>query len=110
MIKTYKRHLVKRYIMTKTLLKKDPNPLNVFEVRQVKSPPPHFEYIHLPSTYNLEHSLSKWITKHCKHRFYLRKNVVLDSNRKMVNVITVGFEETKDMSYFMLACPHLKYS
>ena len=92
------------------LHKKEPNPLNVFNVRQVKSAPPHFDYINIPQKYNLEQSLAKWIKKNCKHRFYLGKNVVLDSERKMVNVLTVGFEQNKDMSYFMLACPHLKYN
>lgn len=88
---------------------KKPNPLNVFEVRQVKSAPPHFEYVNLPMKYNLEESLIKWINSNLKHRFYAGKNVTLDDNNKLVQVLTVGFEETKDMSYFMLACPHLKY-
>jgi hypothetical protein len=92
------------------LYKKEPNPLNVFEVRRVKSAPPHFDYINLPIKYNMEVSLTKWINKNCKHRFYLSRNVVLDTERKVINVITVGFEENKDMSYFMLACPHLKYN
>ena len=91
------------------LHKKEPNPLNIFNLRQVKSAPPHFDYINIPLKYNLENSLAKWIKNHCKHRFYLGKSVVLDNERKMVNVLTVGFEENKDMSYFMLACPHLKY-
>ena len=86
-----------------------PNPLNVFEVRQVKAAPPHFEYVNLPMKYNLEESLIKWIKQHLKHRFYAGKNVSLDSENKLTQVLTVGFEETKDMSYFMLACPHLKY-
>ena len=85
------------------------NPLNVFEVRQVKSAPPHFEYVNLPMKYNLEESLVKWIKQNLKNRFYTGKNVSLDSDNKLVQVLTVGFEETKDMSYFMLACPHLKY-
>jgi hypothetical protein len=88
---------------------KTPNPLNVFEVRQVKSAPPHFEYVNLPMKYNLEESLIKWIKQNLKNRFYAGKNVSLDSDNKLVQVLTVGFEETKDMSYFMLACPHLKY-
>ena len=88
---------------------KTPNPLNVFEVRQVKSALPHFEYVNLPMKYNLEESLIKWIKQHLRHRFYAGKNVSLDSENKLVQVLTVGFEETKDMSYFMLACPHLKY-
>ena len=85
------------------------NPLNVFEVRQVKSAPPHFEYVNLPMKYNLEESLVKWIKQNLKNRFYTGKNVTLDSDNKLIQVLTVGFEETKDMSYFMLACPHLKY-
>ena len=88
---------------------KTPNPLNVFEVRQVKSAPPHFEYVNLPMKYNLEESLVKWIKQNLKNRFYAGKNISLDSDNKLVQVLTVGFEETKDMSYFMLACPHLKY-
>tara|TARA_B110000902_G_scaffold209619_1_gene239461 strand:- start:1734 stop:2015 length:282 start_codon:yes stop_codon:yes gene_type:complete len=86
-----------------------PNPLNVFEVRQVKSALPHFEYVNLPMKYNLEESLIKWINQHLKNRFYAGKNVTLDEHNSLVQVLTVGFEETKDMSYFMLACPHLKY-
>jgi hypothetical protein len=88
---------------------KKPNPLNVFGVRQVKSAPPHFEYVNLPMKYNLEESLVKWIKQNLKHRFYAGKNVTLDEDNKLIQVLTVGFEETKDMSYFMLACPHLKY-
>ena len=85
------------------------NSLNVFEVRQVKSAPPHFEYVNLPMKYNLEDSLIRWIKQHLKNRFYVGKNVSLGSENKLTQVLTVGFEETKDMSYFMLACPHLKY-
>jgi|TARA_B110000977_G_scaffold197860_1_gene281461 hypothetical protein len=85
------------------------NPLNVFEVRQAKSAPPHFEYVNLPMTYNIEGTIVKWVTNNLKHRFYVGKNVTLDGTNKLTQVLTVGFEETKDMSFFMLACPHLKY-
>ena len=85
------------------------NPLNVFEVRQAKSAPPHFEYVNLPMTYNIEGTIVKWVNKNLKHRFYVGKNVTLDGGNKLTQVLTVGFEETKDMSFFMLACPHLKY-
>jgi hypothetical protein len=88
---------------------KTPNPLNVFEVRQVKSALPHFEYVNLPMKYNLEDSLIKWIKQNLKNRFYIGKNISLDGGNKLIHVLTIGFEETKDMSYFMLACPHLKY-
>ena len=88
---------------------KEPNPLNVFLARRVKYPPPHFEYVNIPMTYNLEESIVKWVNVHLKNRFYVSKNVSLDNSNSIIPVITIGFEETKDMSYFMLACPHLKY-
>jgi len=89
---------------------KDPNPLNVFELRRITLRPVHFEYVNVPMKYNLEDSLAKWIVSNLKHRFYIGKNVSLDDNNKLIQVVTVGFEETRDMSYFMLACPHLKYN
>ena len=88
---------------------KTPNPLNVFEVRQTKSAPPHFEYVNLAMVYNIEGTIVKWVNNNLKHRFYVGKNVTLDGDNKLTQVLTVGFEETKDMSFFMLACPHLKY-
>ena len=88
---------------------KEPNPLNVFDVRQCVFAPPHFEYMNIPMTYNLEQSIVKWVDKNLKHRFYVGKNVSLDTKNKLTNVLTVGFEEPKEMSYFTLACPHLKY-
>lgn len=87
-----------------------PNPLDVFEVRRSKTAQPHFEYINIPHKYNIESSLVKWITKHIKNRFYVGGTVALDADSKIVHVITVGFEESKDMSYFTLACPLLKYN
>jgi hypothetical protein len=88
----------------------EPNPLNVFEVRRVKAAAPHFEYVNIPMKYNLEQSLINWIERNLKNRYYIGRNVSLDDNNKILQVITVGFEETKDMSYFMLACPYLKYN
>ena len=29
---------------------------------------------------------------------------------KKTTDITIGFEDSKELSYFMLACPHLKYN
>jgi hypothetical protein len=86
-----------------------PNPLNVFGVRQVKMAPSHFEYVNFPLTYNIEATIVKWIDQNLKNRFYIGKNVTVNDENKLTQVLTVGFEETKDMSFFMLACPHLKY-
>ena len=71
---------------------------------------PYFEYVNIPTRYNLEGSLSKWIQDNLRNRYYIGKGVTLDTDNKLNQVITIGFEETKEMSYFMLACPHLKYT
>jgi hypothetical protein len=93
----------------KTLLK-EPNPLNFFEAREVAVLPPHFETINLDmSIYNLEDTIIKWIKNNLKGRFYARRITGLTSNNKFNPVIKIGFEEPKELSYFTLACPHLKY-
>ena len=89
---------------------KEPNPLNLFEIRKCKVISPYFEYISIPYTYNLEDSLNKWILKNLKGRYFVGKTVdVLPQTNKVETLMKVGFEDSKEMSYFMLACPLLKY-
>lgn len=86
------------------------NPLDILRIRRLDVAPPHFEYVDIPSTYNLEGSLIKWINKNCKKRFYVGKRLTVNSKKEKGICISVGFEDNKEMSYFMLACPHLKYN
>jgi hypothetical protein len=89
---------------------KEPNALNFFEIRRAKTLPPYFESISIPYTYNIEESLNKWILQHLKGRFYVGKTVDITSKEnQMETVIQVGFEDGKELAYFMLACPLLKY-
>ena len=39
----------------------------------------------------------------------LGKTMILDSKNQYKNQLRIGFENEKELSYFMLACPHLKY-
>ena len=91
--------------MVKTL---EPNPLNVFDIRRVDFCPPYFESINIPMTYNLQESIERWIESHLKGRFFVGKDTTLVDN-KIETTLKISFEESKEMSYFMLACPHLKY-
>lgn len=89
---------------------KEPNPLNLFEIRKCKVIVPYFEYISIPYTYNLEESLNKWILKNLKGRYFVGRTVdILPQTNKVESLMKVGFEDSKEMSYFMLACPLLKY-
>ena len=88
---------------------KKTNPLNLFNIRKLKVPPAHFEYISIPMTYNLEDALVKWIEDHLSGRFYVGRTLGLDKDSTVSTLIKVGFEDAKELSYFTLACPHLKY-
>ena len=72
--------------------------------------PPWFEYISIPYTYNIEESLNKWIRKNLKGRYYVGVTVDIKTETdKVETLLKVGFEDSKEMSFFMLACPLLKY-
>tara|TARA_B110000305_G_scaffold137978_1_gene153990 strand:- start:4810 stop:5094 length:285 start_codon:yes stop_codon:yes gene_type:complete len=92
-----------------TVKLKEPNPLNVFNIRQTRVKPIHFESIAIPYTYNVEEALNKWIRKNLKGRFYVGKVLKVDDQNQINNMINVAFEDGKELAYFMLACPLLKY-
>ena len=83
---------------------KQPNPLNYFKVRSTQYLPRHFEVLSLSISYNMESSIEKWIFENLKNRYYVSRD-----SRGFNSTIKVGFEDPKEASYFMLACPHLKY-
>lgn len=90
---------------------KDPNPLDVLDLRRVTFCPPHFSTTEMPRRYNMEGAICDWIEQNLKGRYFLGQNVTLNKNNNNIETITtVGFENAKEMSYFMLACPFLKYN
>jgi len=89
---------------------KNPNPLNFFGIRKLSVPAPHFEYISIPMSYNLEKSIERWILENLKGRFYIGKSIEISNDNTIGTVLTIGFEDGKEVSYFTLACPHLKYN
>lgn len=79
-------------------------------MRRVDFCPPHFATANFARSYNLEEAIDMWIHQNLKGRFFIGKNVELDEKNSYKNIYTIGFEEQKELSYFMLACPHLKYN
>lgn len=89
----------------------DINPLEVLNVRRVHFPPDHFAYIDILASYNIENYVVEWISVNLKNRFYVGDNVRLnDKTNKVVNTLAIGFEDHKELSYFAIACPVLKYT
>jgi|TARA_B100000035_G_scaffold311337_1_gene320728 hypothetical protein len=89
---------------------KDPNPLDVLELRRVKFCPPHFANITVSKRYNMEQAICDWITESLSGRYFFGNSVILDDNNNITQVYQIGFESQKELSFFMLACPHLKYN
>lgn len=89
---------------------KEPNPLNFYDARQLPVLPPHFEAIDLNlSLYNLEDTITKWIDNNLKGRYYCSRAKIINAENQFIQTIKIGFEDPKELSYFTLACPHLKY-
>jgi hypothetical protein len=89
---------------------KEPNHLNFFNIRRSNVYVPHYEYITIPSTYNMEESLNKWVQTNLKGRYFLGQVIdVSTSDNRIEKTLKIGFEEGKELAYFMLACPLLKY-
>tara|TARA_X000000950_G_C13608820_1_gene534474 strand:+ start:176 stop:466 length:291 start_codon:yes stop_codon:yes gene_type:complete len=89
---------------------KKPNRLDFYGVRDPKVAPAHFEYINVPLHYNLEKSIDKWILENLKGRYFVGKTIdIQETTRDMIEILRIGFEDPKELSYFTLACPYLKY-
>ena len=85
------------------------NPLNVLGCREVGDPPPHFHYLNIDLKYNMVGSLKQWVYENLRSRFYLGESLQLCNNHFVIQ-IKIGFEEPKEASFFLLACPLLKYT
>ena len=87
------------------------NPFDILGIRRLNFCPPDFETVNLPRTYNIETAVSEWINDNLSGRYFLGENVTLSKAADSIpGIYTVGFEETKELRLFMLACPHLKYT
>ena len=85
------------------------NPLNYFNCRQFTKKPNGLEFLKLNYDWNdNEELLEKWILENLKGRFYIGKHLGVDVDKKIVNHILVGFENSKELSIFNLSCPYIK--
>lgn len=85
------------------------NPLELFEVRRVEFCPPYFETQLIETRYNLKQAIESWIEDNLTGRYYIGNSLALGPT-SFKSVTKVGFEKSSELSYFMLACPHLKYN
>jgi len=97
-----------RHIM-KNLLQ--PNPNTLLGTRKLPIIPEYFETLCIEYKYNTIDAVERWITSNLKGRYAICKSVnISDSTSKIETIVKIGFENQKEASYFLLACPILKYT
>jgi hypothetical protein len=86
----------------------DLNPIDVLKQREVSSLPPHFSKIKISDSEFFEGDISTWIKTKLKGRYCIIRSPAIDKDEKLKSATFVAFEEQKELTYFMLACPYLR--
>jgi hypothetical protein len=82
------------------------NPLDVLKCRKVNYLPSHFKTAEIE--YSSITEIEKWIKDKLQGRYCITKNILFDNEDKMQGKIVAGFEKHTELTYFMLACPHIR--
>ncbi len=85
----------------------DLNPIDVLKQRKLTTLPPHFSKVRISDS-ELFEGVEDWIKLKLKGRYCLGKQPSIDQNGSLKSTTFVGFEDQKELTYFMLACPHLR--
>ena len=83
------------------------NPLNVLGQRRLQYSPKHFETMNINSVYHVD-IIDAWVYYHLNSRYCIRKKQGLNSERKIIDVWEIGFEDPLELTLFTLGCPYLK--
>jgi len=85
-----------------------PNPLNFLDLRRVRFPARHFHYVNL-SKYSpsVLKGADEWIYNNLNGRYYIGQGLSLDSTNSIIYVTKIGFEQEKELSFFLLSYSNL---
>jgi hypothetical protein len=86
----------------------EPNPLNIFGLRQLDWCPPHFESVSF-DLYIQEKTITDWIYENLEGRFYFGQTDVRKDG-KVVRQSIAAFESLSEASYFGLFLPQINQS
>ena len=86
----------------------DLNPIDILKERQVETLPPHFKKISIPGNSSVEWQVKDWVRSKLKGRYFIGQYPSVNNDSKYRTTTFVAFEEQKEATYFMLACPYLR--
>lgn len=88
----------------------DLNPLEVLYKRKVSSALPHFSKMKIDKNdwYNESRETENWIRSKLTGRYYIETLPYVNKEDSIDYATFVGLEDPKEMTYFALACPHIR--
>jgi hypothetical protein len=84
------------------------NALDILNRRQLDSVAPNFAKIKLAEGDLFGTEVETWIKTKLAGRFYIKRQPSVAQDGKLKTATYVGFEDHKELTYFMLACPHIR--
>lgn len=87
----------------------DLNALDVLNNRKMLTAVPHFSKIMINALdWDIDKTIEDWITVNLKGRYYILSQPYISEDGKLKTARFAGFEDHKEITYFILACPHLR--
>jgi hypothetical protein len=81
-----------------------PNSLNFLDLRRVRFPARHFHYTTLDKFHpNKMMQLENWVMQNLNSRFYLGQTLILNNTNSICYATKIGFEDEKELSFFLLS-------
>lgn len=84
------------------------NPIDVLKRRELKILPPHFLKIKLTDSISYIDEVQCWVKSRLKGRYCIIQTPLVNASGKIQSTTVVAFEDQKELTYFVLACPHLR--
>lgn len=84
------------------------NELDVVNCRKVNFVPRHFVKIRIDESLYMSNKIEDWIRNRLKNRYALEVVPALDHDNKLRPAAFAAFEDQKELTYFMLACPYFR--
>lgn len=82
------------------------NPLSVLGMRKLNFIPEHFSKINIKKSIDIK-LLDNWINFNLNSRYAIVSNIVVNQDKKMMEILEVGLEDPKEITMLTLGCPHL---
>jgi len=82
------------------------NPLSVLGFRKLSFIPEHFAKISVEASLDIK-KIERWIEYNLNSRYAINAGFILNSNKKVISVLQIGFEDPRELTMMSLGCQHL---